>query len=194
MHDWFTATGQGYGSEYRWVATPTSNGNLRAYRLEPEGRDGERLPAARAEERSRERRHHAGSAVQPQGPRPHRLLVEPAGQPVLQPRHLQRHAEPEHGHRQRLRLLAVRERVAHRHAQPVVLQPDGLGQSAARCPASRPRSRTGGWAACRCSSPCSPKPRARSTSRRTATRRSTAACRRSTSRPRCARRSARCRS
>jgi len=33
MHDWYTATGQGYGTEYRWVSTPTSNGNLRAYRL-----------------------------------------------------------------------------------------------------------------------------------------------------------------
>jgi len=33
MHDWYTATGQGYGTDYRWVSTPTSNGNLRAYRL-----------------------------------------------------------------------------------------------------------------------------------------------------------------
>ena len=33
MHDWYTATGQGYGTEYRWVSTPTSSGNLRAYRL-----------------------------------------------------------------------------------------------------------------------------------------------------------------
>lgn len=33
MHDWFTQTGYGYGSEYRWVRSGTSNGNLRAYRL-----------------------------------------------------------------------------------------------------------------------------------------------------------------
>ncbi len=33
LHDWYTGRGQGYGSEYRWVATPTSGGNLRAYRL-----------------------------------------------------------------------------------------------------------------------------------------------------------------
>ena len=33
MHDWFTQTGQGFGTEYRWVRTPTSNGNLRAYRM-----------------------------------------------------------------------------------------------------------------------------------------------------------------
>ncbi|HUU36213.1 MAG TPA: putative LPS assembly protein LptD [Vicinamibacterales bacterium] len=33
LHDWYTARGQGYGTEYRWVATPTSGGNLRAYRL-----------------------------------------------------------------------------------------------------------------------------------------------------------------
>lgn len=33
MHDWFTQTGQGYGSEYRWVRSGASNGTLRAYRL-----------------------------------------------------------------------------------------------------------------------------------------------------------------
>jgi lipopolysaccharide assembly outer membrane protein LptD (OstA) len=33
MHDWFTQTGQGYGTEYRWLRSPTSLGNLRAYRL-----------------------------------------------------------------------------------------------------------------------------------------------------------------
>ena len=33
LHDWYAARGQGYGTEYRRVSTPTSNGNLRAYRL-----------------------------------------------------------------------------------------------------------------------------------------------------------------
>ena len=33
MHDWFTQTGQGYGSEYRWMRSATSLGNLRAYKL-----------------------------------------------------------------------------------------------------------------------------------------------------------------
>jgi lipopolysaccharide assembly outer membrane protein LptD (OstA) len=33
LHDWYTQTGQGYGTEYRWVRSATSNGNLRAYRL-----------------------------------------------------------------------------------------------------------------------------------------------------------------
>lgn len=33
MHDWFTQTGQGYGSEYRWIRSSTSNGNIKAYRL-----------------------------------------------------------------------------------------------------------------------------------------------------------------
>ena len=33
MHDWFTQTGQGYGTEYRWVRSGASNGNLKAYRL-----------------------------------------------------------------------------------------------------------------------------------------------------------------
>lgn len=33
LHDWFTRTGQGYGSEYRYVASGASNGEFRVYRL-----------------------------------------------------------------------------------------------------------------------------------------------------------------
>jgi len=33
MHDWFTSRGQGYGSEYRWIRSGSSNGNIKAYRL-----------------------------------------------------------------------------------------------------------------------------------------------------------------
>ena len=33
MHDWFTKTGQGYGGEYRYVASAGSNGEFRMYRL-----------------------------------------------------------------------------------------------------------------------------------------------------------------
>ena len=33
MHDWYTNTGQGAGSEYRYVLAPGSEGNLRAYWL-----------------------------------------------------------------------------------------------------------------------------------------------------------------
>jgi LPS-assembly protein len=33
MHDWFTKTGQGYGGEYRYVASAGSNGEFRVYRL-----------------------------------------------------------------------------------------------------------------------------------------------------------------
>jgi hypothetical protein len=33
MHDWFTKTGQGVGSEYRYMAAPGSEGNFRAYWL-----------------------------------------------------------------------------------------------------------------------------------------------------------------
>jgi LPS-assembly protein len=34
FHDWFTRTGQGYGSEYRYVAGPRSLGNFRIYRFD----------------------------------------------------------------------------------------------------------------------------------------------------------------
>jgi LPS-assembly protein len=34
MHDWFSRTGQGYGTEYRYVASSSSNGQLRIYRLD----------------------------------------------------------------------------------------------------------------------------------------------------------------
>jgi hypothetical protein len=33
MHDWYGSRGQGYGSEYRYVANPRSNGDIRFYRL-----------------------------------------------------------------------------------------------------------------------------------------------------------------
>src|ERR671913_1051551 len=33
MHDWFTRTGQGYGAEYRYIAGPGSDGNLKVYRF-----------------------------------------------------------------------------------------------------------------------------------------------------------------
>ena len=34
MHDWFSKTGQGYGAEYRYVASSSSNGQLRIYRID----------------------------------------------------------------------------------------------------------------------------------------------------------------
>jgi hypothetical protein len=33
LHDWYTKTGQGFGTEYRYMTAPGSEGNLRAYRL-----------------------------------------------------------------------------------------------------------------------------------------------------------------
>ena len=33
FHDWYTRAGQGYGAEYRYIAGPQSDGNLRVYRL-----------------------------------------------------------------------------------------------------------------------------------------------------------------
>ena len=50
LHDWFTATGQGYGSEYRWMRSATSIGNLRAYRLQQKAANvnGFDLPESRS--------------------------------------------------------------------------------------------------------------------------------------------------
>lgn len=50
MHDWFTQTGQGYGTEYRWVRTPTANGNVRAYRMNQKAAtvNGIQLPESRS--------------------------------------------------------------------------------------------------------------------------------------------------
>jgi LPS-assembly protein len=44
FHDWFTRTGQGYGSEYRYVTNPQSSGEFRIYRFDQkatEFRDGD---------------------------------------------------------------------------------------------------------------------------------------------------------
>ena len=50
MHDWFTQTGQGYGTEYRWVRSGASNGNLKAYRLNQKAAtvNGVQVPEARS--------------------------------------------------------------------------------------------------------------------------------------------------
>jgi LPS-assembly protein len=43
MHDWYTRTGQGFGGEYRYIAGPASDGNLKVYRFNQkaaEFRDG----------------------------------------------------------------------------------------------------------------------------------------------------------
>jgi lipopolysaccharide assembly outer membrane protein LptD (OstA) len=50
MHDWFTATGQGYGTEYRWMRSAASVGNLRAYRLQQKAANvnGFDLPESRS--------------------------------------------------------------------------------------------------------------------------------------------------
>jgi lipopolysaccharide assembly outer membrane protein LptD (OstA) len=50
LHDWYTQTGYGYGSEYRWVRSALSNGNLRAYRLNQKAAtiNGAQIPASRS--------------------------------------------------------------------------------------------------------------------------------------------------
>ena len=50
MHDWFTQTGYGYGSEYRWVRGGASSGNLKAYRLNQKAAtvNGASIPEARS--------------------------------------------------------------------------------------------------------------------------------------------------
>ena len=50
MHDWFTQTGYGYGSEYRWVRSGASSGNLRAYRLNQKAAvvNGASIPEAKS--------------------------------------------------------------------------------------------------------------------------------------------------
>lgn len=57
MHDWYTRTGQGLGSEYRYMLAPGSEGNLRGYYLsqkesifEGSGGAGTVLPAERSYE------------------------------------------------------------------------------------------------------------------------------------------------
>ena len=166
MHDWFTQTGQGYGTEYRWMRSATSLGNLRAYKLAQKAATVERRAGARIAQRAGERRDHPGPAVPAQGPRPHRLLVQPDAQPALQPGRLQRHAEPEHLERQRLGLVAVPERLGDRAAHASSSSTRPSRGSPARCPASPPRCRAASWGRCRSTSRCSPRRRSRSTSMR----------------------------
>jgi LPS-assembly protein len=54
LHDWYTRTGTGYGAEYRYIAGPMSDGNLRVYRFNQKqaefrnGNDTGTLPESRS--------------------------------------------------------------------------------------------------------------------------------------------------
>jgi lipopolysaccharide assembly outer membrane protein LptD (OstA) len=50
LHDWFAQTGQGYGTEYRWMRSPTNAGNVRAYRLQQKAAtvNGSSIPESRS--------------------------------------------------------------------------------------------------------------------------------------------------
>jgi lipopolysaccharide assembly outer membrane protein LptD (OstA) len=50
LHDWYAQTGQGYGTEYRWMRSATNVGNVRAYRLQQKAGtvNGISLPASRS--------------------------------------------------------------------------------------------------------------------------------------------------
>lgn len=50
LHDWFTARGQGYGTEYRWVRSGAANGTIKAYRLNQKAGalNGVQLPESRS--------------------------------------------------------------------------------------------------------------------------------------------------
>ena len=39
MHDWFASRGQGGGGEYRYIVSPQSQGNFRAYALKEHASD-----------------------------------------------------------------------------------------------------------------------------------------------------------
>ena len=124
MHDWFTQTGQGYGTEYRWMRSAHQPRQPARLQAGAEGGHGERRASARIAQRAGERGDHPGPAAPAQRPGPHRLLVQSDAQPALQPGHLQRHAEPEHLERQRLGVVAVPQRVGDRPAHAAVLQRD----------------------------------------------------------------------
>lgn len=68
-HDWFTATGQGSGAEYRYVMGRGSEGRLRTYFLnEHEFTDGNReFPARRSYELRGNARHRLSSALNARG-------------------------------------------------------------------------------------------------------------------------------
>ena len=59
MHDWFASRGQGGGGEYRYIVSPQSQGDFRAYTLKEHASDDRRPERARAHQLSaeRQRRH-----------------------------------------------------------------------------------------------------------------------------------------
>ena len=96
MHDWFTRTGQGYGGEYRYVASAGSNGEFRMYRLNERASTFEQNgtadhPAGPQELRDPHQRR-AGPPRRVQGPRQRRLLQRRDGPAAVPDGPLQRDA------------------------------------------------------------------------------------------------------
>ncbi len=113
LHDWYSRTGQGMGAEYRYVASPGSEGQIRYYYLrehEAEYTDDGGATVTTPERRSYEVRgtmsQRLGKRVP--GARPGRLLLGHHRPADLQPEHL-RHLAP----------LAHLQRLGHRHGRHV---------------------------------------------------------------------------
>ena len=77
FHDWFTATGQGLGAEYRYVLGPGAQGNVRTYQLNEHettvvdqfgtGADETTLPGRRSYELRGSARHRISNALRARG-------------------------------------------------------------------------------------------------------------------------------
>ena len=77
FHDWFAATGQGIGAEYRYVLGPGSQGNVRTYQLNEHettvvdqfgtGADETTLPGRRSYELRGSARHRISNALRARG-------------------------------------------------------------------------------------------------------------------------------
>ena len=133
LHDWFSKTGQGVGSEYRYNFGGGSDGNVRAYMLDQHEAtypqtDGTTttVPASRSYEVRGGANQKLPWAAARAGER--QLLLEHHRDADVQHEHLRRLAEPEQLRRQR------RRRVGHLHAerdgqpQRVLLRHDELGR------------------------------------------------------------------
>ena len=109
LHDWYSTTGQGMGAEYRYMASPGSEGQIRFYNLrehEAEYTDdsGAIVDHARAPQLRGARDDVAAAREEVPRARPGRLLLGHHGPADLQPEHL-RHVAP----------LAHLQRLGHRH-------------------------------------------------------------------------------
>ena len=126
MHDWFASRGQGGGGEYRYIVSPQSQGDFRAYALKEHASDTGDPSAPERTSYQLSGNVTQGDAGGPARPRPSGLLLGHHRAAAVQQQPVPADLQHAVDWRRHLRRVERAERVGHLPAQRVVLQQQRL--------------------------------------------------------------------